>query len=222
MIDEFASLIPKSVLATSGRVFYSGRSAFSNSSPLYILGLNPGGSPEDLTNNSVEQHTQEVLDNPNADWSAYSDECWGNSLTKGTWGLQPRVRHLIKGLELNEHRVPSSNVVFVRSTTAQTLDGDFSEMAEAAWPFHQAVIAGLGIRMILCFGKTAGNWVANKLEANRFVDACVECNNRRWRSVAYSNKEGIIVLMATHPSRADWTAPATDPTSFANRMMRSF
>ena len=53
MIDEFRALIPPSVLAESGAAFYSGRAAFSAPSPLYILGLNPGGSPLLQANDTV-------------------------------------------------------------------------------------------------------------------------------------------------------------------------
>jgi len=44
MIEDFASLIPDSLLERSGKGFYSGRTAFENTSKLYVLGLNPGGS----------------------------------------------------------------------------------------------------------------------------------------------------------------------------------
>lgn len=218
MIEKFAELIPESALARSGRAFYSGRSAFSACSSLYILGLNPGGSPEKLAHSTVAQHTQQILSTGDADWSAYSDESWENS-PLGTWGLQPRVLHLLKELNLNPRRVPSSNVVFTRSTTARTLDGKFSELAEAAWPFHQAVIANLGIRVVLCFGKMAGNWTAKKLEAHRKIDEFEESNKRRWRSVAFSNEKGLVVLVLTHPSRADWRNPDTDPTALAERVL---
>jgi hypothetical protein len=44
-IDAALDAIPEELLDHSGRVFYSGHAAFSVSSDLYILGLNPGGDP---------------------------------------------------------------------------------------------------------------------------------------------------------------------------------
>ena len=48
-IDEFALLIPERMLSQSGKVFYSGRAVFTGPKDLYILGLYPGGSPDDDT-----------------------------------------------------------------------------------------------------------------------------------------------------------------------------
>ncbi len=41
-----------------------------------------------------------------------------------------------------------------------------------------------------------------------------ERNKRRWCSCTYINSKGFKVVVATHPSRADWTtcAAATHPT----------
>ena len=44
-IEELAKLIPTNIHGCSGKVFYSGRLAFSQPSTLYMLGLNPGGCP---------------------------------------------------------------------------------------------------------------------------------------------------------------------------------
>ena len=219
MIEKFVDLIPKSVLSKSGKAFYSGRAAFNTPSQLYILGLNPGGNPEDLASETIESHTKQILEREDPGWSAYSDEAWGNA-PPGALGLQPRVLHLLRQLNLNPRLTPSSNVIFVRSSREAALVGNFNELAEMTWPFHQAVIDRLGIRVILCFGKTAGKWVTQKVGAHRVVGEFVEMNLRRWRSIAYSNDKGIFVIVATHPSIADWTAPTTDPTSLARQVMR--
>lgn len=46
--------IKTDILTRSGSVFYSGRSAFSRPASLYLLGLNPGGSPERQAAETVE------------------------------------------------------------------------------------------------------------------------------------------------------------------------
>ena len=217
MIDKFAALIPQSLLKHSGAVFYSGRKAFSTPSPLYILGLNPGGSPKEQAAETVEWHTKKVL-NEAADWSAYRDEIWrGNS--PGTAGMQPRVLHLLRQLNLEPGNVPASNVIFVRSAREKDINNQFRQLAELCWPFHQAVIERLGVRVVLCFGQKSGGWVREQLNANNQVDQLVEKNERRWTSVSYKNSNGIAVVVATHPSIADWTTPATDPSLLVQRML---
>jgi hypothetical protein len=217
MIDKFAALIPQSLLTHSGSVFYSGRKAFSTPSPLYILGLNPGGSPKEQAAETVEWHTKKVL-NEAADWSAYKDERWlGNS--PGTVGMQPRVLHLLRRLNLEPRNVPASNVVFVRSAREKDINNRFRQLAELCWPFHQAVIERLGVRVVLCFGQRSRSWVRERLNANNPVDRFVEKNNRRWTSTSYKNSSGIAVVVVKHPSIADWTKPATDPSLLVQRML---
>jgi len=51
------------------------------------------------------------------------------------------------------------------------------------------------------------------------IDEFVETNNRRWKSQAYTNKDGVKVIVATHPSIADWCAPDTDPSKMIKRVI---
>jgi len=218
MIDRFQALIPQSLMETSGSVFYSGRSAFGEPSKLYILGLNPGGSPQEQAGETINWHTRKVLTGP-AKWSAYADERWKGKLP-GTHGLQPRILHLLNSLHLDSRCVPSSNVVFVRSAREAGIDRSFSILAEMCWPFHQAVIEKLGVRVVLCFGQRSGDWVCSKLDAVSCVDRFVENNNRRWSSNAFMNRNGLAVVVATHPSIADWTVSETDPSPLMQRVLQ--
>ena len=220
MIDDLTTLIPKSLQFKSGAVFYSGRAAFSAPSPLYILGLNPGGCPEDQARDTVETHTDMVL-NGKQEWSAYKDESWWEGHAPGTSGMQPRVLHLIRQLGLDPRKTPTSNVVFVRSALEKDIASTFAEIAPLCWPFHKEVIERLHVRVVLCFGKRAGNWVCSQLRATTFVGEFIEANERRWRSRAYKNADGVVVVAATHPSRADWTTREADPSELVLRMLQS-
>ena len=100
MFTQLLTLIPESLKSKSGAVFNSGRSAFSSPAQLYILGLNPGGAPEKHVEQTVEFHTNKVLNKPE-DWSEYRDESW-DKRKPGTAGLQPRVLHVLKGLNLHQ------------------------------------------------------------------------------------------------------------------------
>jgi len=85
-------------------------------------------------------------------------------------------------------------------------------LADECWPFHQFVIETLSPKMIICFGKTAGGYVMKKTNAKKRIDEFIEKNSRCWKSCIYENANGLKVVVATHPSRADWTTPATDPS----------
>ena len=114
-IETFATKIPAELLLQSGSVFYSGRKAFSATSALYVLGVNPGGDPENHKADTVGSHTAAVLHAHVDDWSAYRDESWKEGAPPGTYGMAPRVLHMFAGLNLSAGHVPSSNLVFVRS-----------------------------------------------------------------------------------------------------------
>ena len=109
MSEEIASRIPEHLSGLSGKVFYSGRKAFSNSCPIYLLGVNPGGSPDRHAEETVASHTHLVLHAFPDDWSAYRDESWKGSVP-GTLGMAPRVLHLLQGLGLSPGSVPASNL----------------------------------------------------------------------------------------------------------------
>lgn len=217
MIEEFIQKIPQSLLDQPGGVFYSGKAAFTGKKDLYILGLNPGGSPDLQSGATVAKCINNTLQNANADWSAYRDECWEGTERPGTWGMQPRVLHLLAHLGLNPGETPSSNIVFVQSRREAVISNRLSQLAEDCWPFHKAVIEKLNPKLILCFGKTAGNFVKKKLDADKCIDEFIEKNNRNWKSQVFLSKQGIKVAIATHPSIADWTAPATDPSEMIKR-----
>src|SRR4051794_12575243 len=120
MIEAFTPTIPSTLFARSGKVFYAGRDAFSAPSPLYVLGINPGGNPAEAQEETIANHTSWVLERFPANWSAYRDEPW-LGLPPGTYGMAPRVLHLFKRMGLDPGCVPASNLVFVRSRREQDM-----------------------------------------------------------------------------------------------------
>lgn len=211
MIETFAARIPAPLLPRSGKVFYAGRMAFSRPSALYVLGVNPGGDPSESEAETVENHTTAVLNSYPEDWSAYRDERWKGA-APGTYGMAPRVLHLFTELGVNPGSVPSSNLVFARSRREGDMGDEMKTLADQCWQFHSLVIDKIRPRAILCLGKTAGQYVRNKVGANTLRAEFVERNNRRWRSELFVNPTGLRVVVATHPSIADWSTPSTDPT----------
>jgi len=212
VMEDFAELIPRELHSRSGAVFYSGRLAFQAPSRLYLLGLNPGGSPITQVEQTVWWHVNKVLYNERDNWSAYRDESWFGA-APGTWRSQPRVLHLLKGLGMDAGRVPASNLVFLRSRHENEIEGDIDEAAEKCWPVHQTVIEQLGADVILCLGYPTGNWVRRRLGADEQIDEFLENSERKWASRTYRNAGGKKVVVLTDPNIADWTAPTLDPGS---------
>jgi hypothetical protein len=210
-IEALAEQIPAGLHMRSGKVFYSGRNAFSTHSALYVLGLNPGGDPSQHKGETVENHTAAVLNSHADDWSAYRDESWEGAVP-GTYGMAPRVLHLFAALRFSPGHVPCSNLVFVRSRREGNIRREMASLADLCWTFHAFAIERLRPRAILCFGQTAGRYVRRKVGANTQYGEFIEMNNRRWRSRAFVSSAGLRVVVATHPSVADWSAASTDPT----------
>lgn len=219
MIEDFVSKVNPALYERSGAVFYSGRSAFSVPSDIYILGLNPGGNSEKQAVDTVRRNIEGTLSGP-PDWSAYRDESWEDK-EPGTYGMQPRVLHLLSGLKRDPDKVPSSNVVFVRSPREKDLTDNKGGLLRACWPFHDAVIQHLGVRVVLCFGGTAGSWVRKALGAQTKIGAFTERNDRRWTSEAHQAPDGRAVVTLTHPSIAKWDAPETDPTALVRAVVEN-
>ena len=211
-IEHLANLIPSELLSRSGSVFYSGRNAFSAQASLYVLGINPGGCPDAHKDSSVGTHTAGVLSSNLADWSAYRDERW-EGRDPGTVGMAPRILHLFRRLNVNPGSIPASNMVFARSRREGNIAAEMRYLKELCWPFHARVISTISPRVIVCLGQTVGSFVRSKIGAHNQIGEFVENNNRRWRSRSFSNTAGIKVVVATHPSIANWCSPATDPTS---------
>lgn len=208
--DDLAKLVPAELHEHSGAVFYSGRAAFSAPSRLYILGLNPGGSPTIQSEETIGRSLEAFLGARPARWSAYCDERW-KGREPGMYGMQPRVRHLLGHLGLDPRDVPASNVVFRRSARESDLDAEKRALLRQCWPVHEAALAALRVEVVVCFGRTAGRWVRELVGARVRSDLFVETNRRAWKSEAHETSVGLRVLTLAHPSIADWTSVTTDP-----------
>ena len=198
----------------SGSVFFSGRRAFNEPSDLYVLGLNPAGDPDGP--HTIRKNVEAILHEYPEDWSAWRDERWLGK-QPGRNFRQRRVLHLLNQVGREPGEVPCSEAVFLRSTDPNKIDMD--SLAPVCWPFHDAVIKTLGVRVIVCLGGRAGSIVRHRVNAHQKVDEFVENNRRRWRSQTHLNANGLTVVTLAHPSQVDWTARASDPTGLVHRSL---
>jgi hypothetical protein len=216
-IDAALATLPAPMLSRSGSVFYSGRGAFSRPGRLYILGLNPGGSPQVQAGNTIGKDIAAWTDMPEH-YSRYLDESWEDK-APGTCGMQPRMRHMFGKLGMDLRRVPASNLVFVRSNNEASLAAEKGPLMAQCWPVHAAVIEVLGIETILALGGTAGRWVREAIGADRLIGSYSETNNRGWTSEAHIAPNGRAVITVTHPARTNWPNPDSDPTELVREVL---
>jgi hypothetical protein len=67
----------------------------------------------------------------------------------------------------------------------------------------------------------AGNYIRKQLNADLLIDSFAEDNYRGWKSLAYKNLSGQIIIIVTHPSRADWRNPKSDPSILVKRILEN-
>ena len=217
-IADLLHVIPPSLHEVSGSVFNSGKEAYASPSPLYILGLNPGGDPATHSHETVWQHSQDVVKR-GVEWSAFRDNSW-DGRAPGTAPLQRSVLHMMRKLGLNPALVPTSNLVFKRSRNSEEVKAELPQLVPECWPLHERVISGLGIKVVLCFERgTTSPWLRRLLDAHELVDEIVENNNRRYRSQTHINDRGLAVVTVLHGSRFPWYVPESDPTELVARAL---
>ncbi len=129
----------------SGAVLYSGASTL-RPGPIYLMGLNPGGSDGPSLRESIAASRREH--------NAYLDEEWapgGHFQPMGQATLQRRVQNLCSRMGLDTRSVPASNLVFTRSSR---LDKHlaFDEALKLCAPVHEIFIRAIKPRFMMTFG----------------------------------------------------------------------
>ena len=136
----------------SGDVLYNGWDTLRQSNGLYIMGLNPGGKPDEIKTSVVDSLT-ELKDNH----CSYEDECWRKSCQDcrnkehlGQSRHQSRVKQLAQVLGYNNIREAfAANAIFIRSKN----QGDIQESSfEKCWLIHQLFLSIVQPKIILCLG----------------------------------------------------------------------
>ncbi len=153
LIDAIAAL-PGGVdlLKEPGCVLNSGWDTVSPGE-IYVLGLNPGGNPENF--GSIASHIEAT---PGGPWSGY-DDCW-NTLP-GRHPHQLRAKKYIFTLGFEHRYVLATNAYFTTSKDARDLALITSRMGwESAnafapyWEVHKLLLSIVRPKLILCLGNS--------------------------------------------------------------------
>ncbi|MFN4114739.1 MAG: hypothetical protein ACK4GD_12445 [Sphingomonadaceae bacterium] len=133
------------LLNSPGAVLYSSAKTLAQG-PVYLLGLNPGGT-EGAT-------LQDSIHNARRDHNCYLDEQWsprGHLQPRGQAVLQRRVQNLCALMGLETRDVPASNLVFTRSTRTGT-HLDFKGALPLCLPVHKIFIRAIEPDFLMTFG----------------------------------------------------------------------
>jgi hypothetical protein len=141
---EQARRILTPILNMSGTVLYSS-AATLRKGDLYILGLNPGGDPEDMKNDTIEKSLNGFCDYKD---NAYY-EAW-DKYAKGEHPLQKNVKWLVDQLGYNLREVCASNLIFARSRGASGLG--YLALADICWPVHELILQCVEPKCLIVFG----------------------------------------------------------------------
>jgi hypothetical protein len=213
LVNEILGLVPPGLRDLPGGPLYSGRDAWRGTKQMYLMGINPGGSPE--SGPTVAEQAASIL-RAAPTYSVYLHEEWmtatGKLRAAGTAPLQKRVLHLFRQLDLEPGTVPASNMVFVRSRREHHIEaGQMRSWADVCWPFHAAMIERLGVRVVVCMGKNVAGFVRAKVGSHTEVDSFSEGYGSTRPRVSRTFTGGsVIVVQAAHPTFANWCNPLAD------------
>lgn len=120
---------------------------------VYVMGLNPGGAPEEF--GSIESN---ILATPDGPWSGY-DQSW--HAAPGAHRHQVRAKTYIAALNLKHERVLCTNAYFSTTRNAERLreklskhSADFSHAFLLYWTAHKLLLSIVQPKLILCFGNS--------------------------------------------------------------------
>jgi hypothetical protein len=148
--DARVTLAP--VLGRAGGILYSAAKTL-RPGQLYIMGLNPGGNPENSQPHNIGKSLDQL---PQRTCNAYIDEAWDSrarQLEKGQAPLQRRIAFLAQSFGCALEDVCATNLIFMQTRSARDLD--FNRDAERCWPVHEMMLAMVRPKLILAFGNSA-------------------------------------------------------------------
>ena len=118
---------------------------------VFLLGLNPGGSPQRLDLPTVGGSLDRL---PAGEAKVYLDTCW-NGYALGEAPLQMRVTQLLRQLGEDPASVAASNLILVRSRDASS--SRFDTCADLCWRVHEKILEIIRPRLLLVLGNSGGS-----------------------------------------------------------------
>lgn len=193
-LRDFAKPLVEPIANRSGRVLYSAAETL-RPSPLYLLGLNPGGNPTVQT----ETVGESLASLPTRQENAYLDESWKGK-PNGRSVLQLRVQWLLQQLGFAIRDVCASNLIFTRSVDAT--DSGYPQTASLCWPIHEQILRIVQPRLIVVFGNSdisPFQFLRNQFQPESIIYQ--HSGHGDWRCSGFSAANGLKVVGMPHLSR---------------------
>lgn len=163
--DELESLVDKirehlePILDESGAVFYSGRQTLEGKTNFYLMGLNPGGDPTVMKEETIMKSLSDWQGRKPDAWSEYCDEYWGKSKPDpeeekpGNFPHQKWVREFCAKClgEEKVRKVFSANAIFERTKKGEHLPKGTS-LDLICWQVHKLLFSKVQPKYIICLG----------------------------------------------------------------------
>lgn len=185
------------ILGKSGSVFYTGYGTLLNPNGVYLLGINPGGNPEEITESVAKNLHDFQYRNPY--FNAYLDEDWGDN------DFQAGVKDACAKLGLSLREICGGNFIFERTRSEKDIRNKGTKINAYTY-FHDYVINNIiNPSAIIVFGSTLYDelkekdkiWIDEKIESKPLNP---QCNNGSPRYCESSDGDKILCYIP-HPSR---------------------
>ena len=178
MINKFLKdckeILGEDYLSKSGEFIYSATNTLRKGD-VYLLGLNPGSSPDDKTKRTIKEDLE------NFEFTTINktlDENWGR-YTKNDHQIKlPPLIHYLLDKDLRE--ICQTNLIFARSVNATSLD-DFMSHADKCWPCHELILNIIQPKLLLCNGS------GEKSSSYSYISKKFEVNDLEWNEHGNTN-----------------------------------
>jgi hypothetical protein len=167
--------LPRSILDRSGEILYSGSQTVRRG-PIYLLGLNPGGNPDDHKA-TVRERLKEL---PSRRSNSYQASWAGRK--PGTHRLQRGVQWIAGELGVQLEDICASNLIFVRSKDER--GSGFPGSARDCWPVHRVILSVVRPKLIITFGSSPYTFLRDEFGAVAESDPCA-AGHANWKCRAF-------------------------------------
>jgi len=202
-LKDCKEILGDDYLSKSGEFIYSATNTLRKGD-VYLLGFNPGSSPDDKTQRTIKEYLENF---ESTTINKTLDENWGKNKISKTL-LQNRLVSLIPYLlNKNLRDICQSNLIFARSIDAMGID-DFRFHADKCWQCHELILNIIQPKLLLCNGS------GEKSSSYSYIGKKFEVNNPEWKEHGNTNaswkifnttilKRETIVAAFPHLSRFD-------------------
>ena len=202
MINKFLKdckeILGEDYLSKSGEFIYSATNTLRKGD-VYLLGFNPGSSPDDKTQRTIKEDLENF---ESTTINKTLDENWGDEKKNDHQIKLPPLIHYLLDFDLRD--ICQTNLIFTRSVNAKSLD-DFIFHADKYWPCHELILDIIQPRLILSNGSSktssAYSYIRDKFGSNN-LETRMHIKKVYWKifSTTILNRE-IIVAAFPHLSR---------------------